>query len=167
MTYFLDDNYLFAENIIIEKLTDTFKDDTEPVKVDTFSDIRLLLGGNYHFPSVLLFYIGDTPIVKTGQTNNVSNAKTLGNGKIAQVTQHWGVVLSAKDPTDPKNNSKVREKAGKLFLRVLKALQGLEISQYRHLYRVPFVGNTAMMADNGHLMLTAQFDVLLDVIGEN
>jgi hypothetical protein len=166
MQLFPHENYLFVENVIVEKLQKLFLNDDPEVKISVLGDINHLLDGNYYFPSLNVYYLGDTPLIRTQNQQNMPSNQSLGSGRIIQVTQHWAVILAVKDASDPKTNSAVREKAGKYFLRVLVGLQGFEVVPYRPLIRVPFNGFSAQFITGGHAYLTAQFDVTFDIVGE-
>jgi hypothetical protein len=166
MTSYPDDNYLFAEGVILERLRLEFPDNATPfIRVDTLGDIQEMIRGNYHFPSVNVVYLGDQPLSQTSlTTDKPSWANTLGNGLASQVTQFWGVVVATKDAKDNRTGVASRVEAGKIILRVLKALQGFAVMEGRRLIRAPFQGQTSLTM-SGHSFLTVQFNLILDILG--
>jgi hypothetical protein len=161
MGCFPNDNYLFAEEALLERLKELFP---SGVHVDSLGDVRELVQGNALFPCACVGYLGDKPIARTADP--AGTAISLGGGKASQVAQEWAVIVGAKDASTPRTSQKAREAAGKIYLKVLKGIQGHEAAKGRRFQRAPFAGASAAYFDGGHVFLTAQFNLVLDVVGD-
>jgi hypothetical protein len=146
-----NDNFLFAEQILLDKISEIFPPDTG-IKVDSLGLVADLVAGNYYFPSVLVNFIGEKP-----------ESKTIGQNLVQQSTQSWVVIVAVKEVTTAKTGVKAREAAGKIFLKLIQGLQGYPVLPNITLKRVP-VGNPVIYTD-GHLFMTAQFEFTLDILG--
>jgi hypothetical protein len=161
MACFPDDNYLFAEKILLDRLGDIVPAGT---RVESLGDVRELVQGAAAFPCACLTYLGDQLVTRLQDGGD--SVRSLGSGKVCQAVQQWAVIVGAKDASTPRTSMAARERAGKILLKVLKGLQGFEVATGRQLRRAPFAGASAVYIDGGHVFLTAQFNLTLDISGD-
>ncbi|MDR2141750.1 MAG: hypothetical protein LBR11_08185 [Deltaproteobacteria bacterium] len=163
MSSFPEDNYLFAEQLIIDRLKQVMPPE---INVGSIGDYADLAQSKVAFPNVSVLYLGDDPVIHSANTPGQRGVNTAGNGIACQVVQYWGVVVGTKEPTTAKTGFASRTEGGKLMLKVLKVLQGFEILPCMYLTRGLFRGNSSIYNESGYTFLTAQFNLTLDVVGE-
>lgn len=117
------DNYLAAEQLIIERLK---KEITEFVDVSNWTDYSTIKETAISTPSAYVLYRGDRPL------------EAGGKGAVQRVDQLWAVVIVVRNVTQKRGGENIRETAGPLMMRTLRALMGWQLAdQYRPLERVP------------------------------
>jgi hypothetical protein len=110
-------------------------------------------------------YLGDYPTPNQGSGRQSGAARSVGGGAVVRATQQWLAIVGTKGPETPKTGRGGRAEAGVLFLKVLRALQGLEVSRHVNLERAAYEGSPALYLDGGFVFLTAQFNVTFDIVG--
>ncbi|MDR3152890.1 MAG: DUF1834 family protein [Deltaproteobacteria bacterium] len=146
---FPDGNYLFAEGPILARLRDALGAD---VWVDCIGTTDALASGTHRFPGAYVLYAGD-----------VVSEKGAGGGAVSQAEQHWVAAVGVKCAETQATGAKAREIAGKLFLKALEALQGLEVAPEMRLARTTC--SLPVMYVGGHLFMAAEFRLTVNVVG--
>ena len=88
MAYFPEDNYLFAEAVLLDRLKELFP---SGVHMDSLGDVRELIQGNALFPCACVGYLGDKPIALEW---------SLDTGKLTLIKQHVGSIVGDNSTKD-------------------------------------------------------------------
>jgi hypothetical protein len=159
---FENGNYLFAEGKILARLRELFPEGSG-VAIESLGDVSELIEGTAKYPLVNLTYLGDQPAHPV--QGQAGTGASVGRGRAPQAVQQWAVIIGAKDATSPRTSLKAREAAGKMMLTVLEGLQGFCPAPNMPLARASFAGQPAIYYKGGHVFLTAQFNLVVDVVG--
>lgn len=117
------DNYLAAEQLIITRLKETVP---ELVDVSDWSDYASINEAAIRTPSAYVLYLGDRP------------REAGGKGEVQRADQIWGVMIVVRNVAQRPGGGEIRETAGPLMMRTLRALMGWQPApQYRPLERMP------------------------------
>ncbi|MDR3154169.1 MAG: hypothetical protein LBW85_07875 [Deltaproteobacteria bacterium] len=144
------DNYLFAESAIAGRLAKALEPDKVPVEcIGSTDDIA---ASRHRYPCVYVLYAGD----EVSETS-------AGRGEASRADQFWVASVCSANAGTLASGAAAREEAGKIFMKVLKALQGFEIASGRALTRVSCP--LPVTYENGHMFMAAQFKLSIDVQG--
>lgn len=145
-----NDNYLFAENVILERLSTGMGAGVHVASINVSDD---MITAKHSFPGVFVLFAGD----------EVLNT-TAGQGKASQSVQHWIVVSAAKSSENMESGKKAREIAGKLVYKVLTLLQGYEVAPAMTLVRTSSA--LPILYHSGYIFIASEFLLTVNVVGK-
>jgi hypothetical protein len=144
-----DGNYLFAEGPIVARLRAAVGPDVHVECIGTTDDLS---AAKHRFPGVYVLFAGDEV-----------SPREAGAGRAAQSVQHWIVSAAVKSTESLGTGAKARAELGRLFYRVLRALQGFDVAQGMPLVRTSC--SLPVMYESGHAFLAAEFLLTIDISG--